>query len=93
MTDHKENTSSTSALDQPKQTTDHIKDAQPKSTQSTLAPSSPRCVLNTHFMFAPPREGCRPYLPEEVPFGSSGRRNGFEAFLLKDKEMLGDKSA
>lgn len=66
----------------------------------TMPPTSPPHVVdiaitsdlpveNFDQALAPPREGRRPYLPEELLFALDGHRirNEFEAFRLEDREM------
>jgi hypothetical protein len=73
-------------------------------TAMAVPPTSPPHVVNITFTpdlpvedfdqaLAPPREGCRPYLPEELLFGLDGHRirNEFEAFLCEDREMRGEE--
>jgi hypothetical protein len=73
-------------------------------TDMPPAPSSPVRLVNIHTTpdfsaplkfdkaLAPPREGCRAYLPEETASGRDQRQNEFDAFRREDGRMRGDAS-
>jgi hypothetical protein len=77
-------------------------DAQPTAKDHMPPPGSPAGFVNISTTpnfsvpskfdktLAPPREGCRAYLPEETPSGLDNRRNEFEAFRLGDELMRRD---
>jgi hypothetical protein len=74
-------------------------------TDMPPTPGSPARIVNIHTTadfsvplefdkaLAPPREGCRPYLPEETPSGLGNRLNEFEAFRKEDEQMRKDALA